>query len=337
MIESAPAITVLMPVYNAERFLRDSVESILSQSFTNFEFLIIDDGSTDKSVNIIESYTDKRIRLVKNESNAGIAASLNKGIEMARTELIARMDADDISMPDRLSLQYNHFHKEQDCVLLSANAHVISEDRVLIRIDDFPCEHYYYNLNFICWIYHSTVMYRRSAVLAAGGYSSEYAEDFDLWWKMARNGRLSHLDIHLLDYRETKESTSSVMKRDEYEHAQIKQVLRNLRYFTGDNFSISYAEIQCFRYDFQPLVSQQSVSKIIACLKKLDYINKRISALPNINCKKMQVDIAGKGKKEYIILSLTNYLHPLQAAWLSFRTRHVKRAIGNLVNWLFPK
>jgi len=93
-----PKVTVLMPVYNGEQYLREAIESILTQSFTDFEFLIINDGSTDSSVEIIESYDDPRIRLIHNEANLKLVATLNKGVDLARGEYIARMDCDDISL-----------------------------------------------------------------------------------------------------------------------------------------------------------------------------------------------------------------------------------------------
>src|SRR3990170_6879460 len=117
-----PTLTVLMPVYNAGNYLHEAIESILSQTFRDFEFLIIDDASTDSSVDIIESFQDPRIRLVKNDINMGITATLNKGIELSTTELIARMDADDISYVDRLQKQYEYFKKDKSCTLLSTSA-----------------------------------------------------------------------------------------------------------------------------------------------------------------------------------------------------------------------
>ncbi|MBA3284207.1 MAG: glycosyltransferase family 2 protein, partial [Nitrosopumilus sp.] len=102
-----PKVTVLMPVYNASAYLHDAIQSILNQTFQDFEFLIIDDGSSDNSEIIIKGYKDKRIRFIKNEQNIGISATLNKGIELASCELIARMDADDVSYPKRLEKQYN--------------------------------------------------------------------------------------------------------------------------------------------------------------------------------------------------------------------------------------
>src|SRR5688572_25142970 len=112
---NTPCVTVLMPVYNAEKYLKEAIDSILQQTLTDFEFLIIDDGSTDASVRIIRSYADSRIRLVQNETNAGITVTLNKGIELAKAPLIARMDADDISYPMRLQRQYDFFLAHPYC------------------------------------------------------------------------------------------------------------------------------------------------------------------------------------------------------------------------------
>src|SRR5687767_7542953 len=97
---SQPLISVLLPVYNAEKYLRESIDSILKQTYSNFEFLILNDGSTDGSEEIIKSYSDPRIRYSKHE-NCGLAATLNKGIEQAKGEIIARQDQDDISLPER--------------------------------------------------------------------------------------------------------------------------------------------------------------------------------------------------------------------------------------------
>ena len=103
-----PLLTVLMPVYNAERYITESVDSILHQTLTDFEFLIIDDGSTDSTADIVRAYGDSRIRLIKNNVNLGISETLNKGIAIAQCELIARMDADDISLPHRLQTQFDY-------------------------------------------------------------------------------------------------------------------------------------------------------------------------------------------------------------------------------------
>ena len=104
---NTPRVTVLMPVFNGEHFLPPAIESILNQTFSDFEFLVIDDGSTDASRKIAESYNDPRIRIEANEKNLGLIATLNRGLKLARGEYIARMDADDLSFPDRLRNKFS--------------------------------------------------------------------------------------------------------------------------------------------------------------------------------------------------------------------------------------
>lgn len=208
-----PVVTVLMPVYNAEKYLKEAIDSVLHQTLTNFELLIIDDGSTDSSVQIIKSYTDPRIRFIQNEENLGIAATLNKGIDMCSTELIARMDADDISYPSRLQKQCDFFRAHPDCALLSSGARIISENKEPVKIDFFRSAYYYYNLSFECWIYHPTVMYKRREVIDVGKYGALFSEDYELWWQLSRRYKINNLQEVLLDYRITDESLCRVTKK----------------------------------------------------------------------------------------------------------------------------
>ena len=117
-----PMVTVLMSVYNGEKFLKEAMDSILTQTFTDFEFLIINDGSTDNSVKIIESYNDSRIRLINNEKNLKLIASLNKGISLARGKYIARMDCDDISSPMRLEKEVDFLENSSDSSFKAFNS-----------------------------------------------------------------------------------------------------------------------------------------------------------------------------------------------------------------------
>src|SRR5690606_30041678 len=127
-------ITVLMPVYNAEKYLREAIDSVLNQTFKNFEFLIIDDGSNDASVEIIESYKDSRIRLIHNQTNSGISYTLNRGIHLSSFDLIARMDADDISHKQRLEKQYKYALKYSDYSLFSSWVRIINNDGTFKKI-----------------------------------------------------------------------------------------------------------------------------------------------------------------------------------------------------------
>jgi glycosyltransferase involved in cell wall biosynthesis len=280
----APSITVLMPVYNAGKYLTQAVDSILNQTFTDFEFLIIDDGSTDNSVEIIKSYSDRRIRLVINEQNLGISATLNKGIELSSCELVARMDADDISYPERLKKQFDYFLAFPETVMLSTSVRFIDNENKSneVQIVDhfFNC----YFINFICAQYHPTIMYKRSVVIGHGGYKMRYSEDFDLWWRlMAANLKIGHLNEILLDYRNSDNSLSKVLKNQEYEDSAAELLRRNLRHYAGDSFAITDEEQKFFRHQYEPLLNTANAKAIRDAFRKLEYINQLIFNKPNVN------------------------------------------------------
>jgi glycosyltransferase involved in cell wall biosynthesis len=273
MKATEPKITVLMPVYNAEAYLEEAINSILSQTFRDFEFLIIDDCSKDNSVKIIESYQDSRIRLVKNEGNLGVAATLNKGVELASCELIARMDADDYSYPERLEKQFNYFRQHPDCVLLYTFSRKISADRSKVAEKKFTSHHLYYNLLFHCPIRHPSVMYKRSVVKEVGMYDKTFVEDFNLWFRISRKYKLHHLDEILFEYRVTDSSTSRVFKKKESEAAYYNQVVSNIQFYTGTGFHIAEKEIYFLRgLGLEQIKNDINNQFVIRCFKKLDYI-----------------------------------------------------------------
>jgi glycosyltransferase involved in cell wall biosynthesis len=315
-----PELTVLMPVFNSEKYLADAIDSMLAQTFADFEFLILDDGSTDNSVAIIQSYQDTRIRFYRNEKNMGITPTLNKGIELATTDYIARMDADDISYPDRLQKQFTYLKAHPDCALVSALVRVISEDGQFIRQDRFKSELFYYNLTFSCWIYHPTVMYRKQAVEKVKRYSTAYAEDYELFWQLSRHFKLYNLPEVLLDYRVTDQSLHQVLKKQEYEIAEQEQVLRNIRYYTSSDFSIPSDYIECYRFNFQPLLSEQKVSRIVACVKALDFINQAILPKENVNRDVRAIKKAAQYKRRYILAFFFKNIPPHQKVLLFTRT-----------------
>ncbi len=332
-----PYVTILMPVYNAEKFLSEAIESILNQTFADFEFLIIDDGSTDSTIKIIESYTDSRIRLFRNQKNLGISTTLNKGIEMASTELIARMDADDISYPNRLQKQYDFLLAHPDCVLLSTWAREITENKEPIKIEEWDSSHYYYNLTFACRIYHPTVMYKRSAVIDVGKYSLPYSEDYDLWWKLSRKYKINNLEEVLLDYRSTTESLSRVTKRIEYENVHSNLVLRNIHYYTGKDFQLSHSELDCLRFNMEPLLKKNNLKAIIKCLRKLNYIDHCILEKENINCDREAIKIAARGKMVFIISGLQQNLSKTKIIILLMRLGYWQILKVLLINYMKPE
>lgn len=299
-------LTVLMPVYNAERFLAAAIESILSQTFTDFEFMIIDDCSTDSSVQIIHSYKDPRISFYQNKKNLGISSTLNKGIELAQTALVVRMDSDDISYPDRLLKQYEFILKHPDGALYSCEVRVVDQNGVFIRRDNFKSEYYYYNLTFICWIYHSTVIFRKKAVQDVGMYTVPYAEDFELFWQLSRKYKIYNIPEVLLDYRVTDQSLHQVIKKKEYEEARRKQVLRNFRYYAGENYTIPKKIVECLQHNFQPLLDEKSIPGVIACIRELDFLSACILRKENVNRDKNDIEAAAFSKRKFIILFFVN-------------------------------
>jgi len=324
----APEISVLMPVYNAEKHLRQSVESVLGQTFDDFELLLVDDGSTDSTLKIAMSYPDPRIRILRNQTNEGISASLNKGIDHCAGRLIARMDADDISYPSRLQKQYDYMNDHPECGLVSAAARVISEGGEFVRHDHFPPEFFYYNLNFTCWIYHPTAMYRRDVVYEAGKYGAAYSEDFDLWWKISREHVIHHLNEVLLDYRESTSSLSAVVRQAEYEEAQHHQVIRNILYYAGADFKMTFEEVEALRCNFTPLINLRSGLAIKTFFRKLQHISFCIAATPNINCNAGDVMQAYREKKKQAVGYLKAGMRAVKLFFTLVRMGQVKEGLA---------
>ena len=181
-------VTVLMPVFNAEAFLKEAIESILAQTFTEFEFLIINDGSTDNSLNIINSYNDKRIRLINNDKNIKLIGTLNKGMALTNSDYIARMDADDISYPTRLEKQFNFMEKNPEIGLCGTFIRTLGLEKDYDIHYSTSHEEIKFNLFFDTHFPHPAAMLRKSVISENNlEFSNKYihAEDFDFWNRLA--------------------------------------------------------------------------------------------------------------------------------------------------------
>lgn len=203
-----PAITVIMSVFNGVPYLTEAVDSILGQTFRDFEFIIIDDGSVDGTREILRSYRDSRIRLVFNENNMGLTRSLNKGLSLSRGEFIARLDADDISCPDRLEKQFRFMRDNPDVAVLGTQAYYIDGHGRPIRYfaPGHPCSApaARYSLMFVTPVSHTTVMYRRDIVHDCfGGYDPAYevGQDADLWCRLGKDYSIRNLPEALVAVR----------------------------------------------------------------------------------------------------------------------------------------
>lgn len=237
-------VSVVMSVYNGDRYLRESIESILNQTFTEFEFIIIDDASKDSSWNILTEYAhqDQRVRLFKNDQNIGLTKSLNKGLKLARGEYIARQDADDVSLPQRLQKQVELLSKSPEVVLVSCNIDLIdaqggyidtqqrSGDRDLIP---------WYLLFYNHLAGHSQVIFRQKPVEKLGYYAQHYryAQDYELWSRLINVGDIVILPDVLLQQRRHEQSISAAKQLDQASFSR-SQARHNIKQLLGEELSL---------------------------------------------------------------------------------------------------
>ena len=220
-----PLVSVVMAVYNNMPFLPMAVESILRQSFMDFEFIIIDDGSTDRGGEWLEEVArrDSRIRLTRRD-NKGLTKSLNEGCALARGELIARMDGDDVSYDHRFRMQLDKILKKPEIVALGAQVRYIDEDNTPLFVRRVPIENdAIEKCHLASWggvVIHPVAMIRRDALFSIGGYDENFlrAQDYDLWFRLGNIGLLENLPNVLLDYRRHSKAVGFASK-DNQSHA----------------------------------------------------------------------------------------------------------------------
>jgi glycosyltransferase involved in cell wall biosynthesis len=241
-----PSVSVLMSVYNGERYLSRAIESILAQSFTDFEFIIINDGSTDGSAEIIKSCSDSRIRYVE-QKNVGLSESLITGINLCLGKYIARMDADDIALQQRLERQFDFLERRPNCALLGTACYVIKEDESIWFTMQHPSNdlEIRWRLLFNSPFVHSSVMFRRDALLEVGSYTQDesysYVEDYELWSRLTQRYQVANLPEALLKYRSNLDGIS-YSKRDAQEQQSIFVSAQNLSRLLGRKINSETAE-----------------------------------------------------------------------------------------------
>lgn len=220
-------IDVVMPVYNAEPYLEEAIESILNQRFVDFWFIIIDDGSTDGSRGILQKYAkiDSRIQLLRNQKNSGICTSLNTAIKHSNATYILRMDADDISHPDRINLQLHFMQDNPDVCVCGCNMELIWAKNKKNIIKRYPISDALIrkNIFFFNPISHPWSIFRKDIFTESWWYDTDFilAEDLHLWFTLWKYGKLANIPKTLLKYREYEtNSTHKKMKK------MIKQTIK---------------------------------------------------------------------------------------------------------------
>lgn len=254
-----PKVSVVMSVYNCERFLGEAIESILNQTFKDFEFIIINDGSTDSSGEIIKSYKDTRIVFLEQE-NKGLTASLNRGIEIAKGEYIARMDADDISHLERLDKQVRFLDENLEYALVGTWVQEIDEYGKLIKLwkmggTDKEIKQVLPRYN--CFV-HGSTMFKKKCFEMGGGYRAsmrQFTEDYDLWLRISERFKVANIGEILYYLRNISTSIRGMYRVEILQDAQKSREFAFQRYLNGvdiDGFKIEITrngnkdEINCF-------------------------------------------------------------------------------------------
>jgi glycosyltransferase involved in cell wall biosynthesis len=238
-MQTKPLVSVLMSVYNGERYIRESIDSVLGQSYENFELLVIDDCSTDSTTRIVKGFQDRRVRLIRNKKNIGSYPSLNVGIRSSAGELIAINDADDISLPFRLQMQVQKLVGDPNLLMCGSYYHIIGEKGDYldtIAIGGVRYEDLYLDLHFMNYIDHSTVMMRKDVVTRLGGYdtSRPHVRDYELWNRFAAAGKIAMVRVPLVLWRH--HGTSVTVSKVDFQNRLAAEVKEKVfySYYTGN-------------------------------------------------------------------------------------------------------
>ncbi|HLP63685.1 glycosyltransferase family 2 protein [Flavobacterium sp.] len=268
----SPIISVILPVYNCEKFVSEAVQSVLNQTFTDFELLIIDDCSTDATVSVIQSFSDQRINLISKEKNSGYTDSLNYAISIAKGKYIARMDGDDICFPTRFQRQIEMLESNEDVIMCGTAIQIIDSEKILrhpINHDDIKVK-----LCFSNAFFHPTVVFRKEA-FSNLSYNREFepAEDYDLWTRLVFKGKLMNTEEVLLHYRVHANQVSNY-KNDIQKNASAIAQLRMFQVLLPDE----NIDLQLFKQAFKwnEVSSIHDFRLVMKLYQKIQYQNNQL-------------------------------------------------------------
>lgn len=210
-----PKISVIMSVYNGEKYLKEAIDSILNQTFADFEFIIVNDGSTDSSLAIMQGYHDERIRVIDNGDNIGLTKSLNKAIKQALGEYIARQDADDVSLPNRFEEQIKYLGEYPEVALLGTSVYRIDEHEKVLGVI-LPSTKPGKSLFKLNQFSHGSIMFRKVVFDRLGGYNElfKYAQDYEFWLRISRHYQVRNLKQLLYKLRFHRESIGATRREE---------------------------------------------------------------------------------------------------------------------------
>lgn len=320
-------VTVVLPFYNAESTIEQAVQSILNQTHTNFELLLYDDGSTDNSLNLLSQFNDNRIRIIKNSQNCGLIEVLNRSIADARGDYWARMDADDVALPDRLSKQVDYLNQHVNCGICGTQMRIMGTKEIIHKpLSDSELR---------WWIFkstpfsHPTVMIKRDLLLQTQlQFRNEayVAEDYDMWWRLAYHTHLGNLPELLLEYRIHPSQESSKKQSIQAAHFKASQ----------EAFCESIGSHKSFKLDW---INQTLTNSSEASFKNMLKTNQWFNTLSkSSNAQAFFSMSCIAAKRQSCILSLCNRIqqfHPLYSLVLLKSSIRNDFKAGNVSMFLF--
>lgn len=234
-------ISILLPVFNDEKFIKRAVDSVLNNSYSNYELIIVNDGSSDNSIDVINSIKDERIK-VYNKSNSGLIETLNYGLKKCNNEIIMRMDGDDEIEKDKISIQLSNF-SNSNSILLGTGGSIIdnmSKFKSLVNVPENNISILKKMRKMQPSIIHASIMFYKDAIIKSGSYDEKFsvAEDYELFYRLSRLGELSNIDIPLYKIRKNEENVSVTRSRIQLLNTMIARKL----YFNPETFKVNHED-----------------------------------------------------------------------------------------------
>jgi len=284
-MKNEPLISVVLPAYNAEKYILEALNSIFNQTYSNFELLLINDGSTDSTPQVISLINDPRLKIINNPKNLGLVDSLNVGLKHAKGEFIARMDADDIAYPNRFKVQVDYLLKHKNIDIVSSNYEVFGTEEGTYKLESNQ-EAVSIVLHYKNTLCHPCTMFRREKITGLNlRYQKPhlYTEDWVLWFNCIKNGlKIANIDATLLKYRlEGQNNTTTHRKTIEYRTKLVLEIIQNTMFgsfteksldlhwsiSTGDVSNVKPKELTQFYNDFQQkLIELKHSPKLVKSL-----------------------------------------------------------------------
>ena len=277
-----PSISVIMSVFNGELYLEKSIESILSQSCKDFEFIIIDDSSNDSTSQILEQYShDNQVKIITNTNNIGLTKSLNIGLKTAKGKYIARQDADDISLENRLSIQKEFLDSNENIGGVGTSNHYINKKGDILSTVNRESSEITtrWRLLFGNPIMHSSIMFRKNLVISIGGYKEIFnrSQDYDLWSQLITTSDIVQLPDVLIKYRKHQNSVSYTSDSEQLNNS-ISISKSNIENLLGQSVNTDFIKILRLRLDRNP-----NKSELIATIDLLDKLAVRFVKKNKLN------------------------------------------------------